>query len=227
MIRRTQILLAGLLAVSAVASGAQTAAAETLALRGNQRWVQIASRQILDEAIAIARQYDDQDSRVVKAKNGWYAVVIGPYSSSELSAFRDDYEGEMPLPDDAYLARGTGYVATVWHGDPSAPASADTGVEHDYLSLYREAFNHYRNGEYDAALRAFVFGDIQASVHDAPALPRAKSAYYRAKIFLLRDNFDSAYKFFAIAKQLGGESNYAIAAQDLMDAIDEWRELQN
>ena len=58
--------LAGLIVAVAMAGGA--AAADDLALSGNDRWVAIASRHDLNEAIDFARSYSAQKSRVVRAQ---------------------------------------------------------------------------------------------------------------------------------------------------------------
>ena len=81
-------------------------------LRGNT-WLQIASRQDLNEAIAIAKQYGG--AKVVLSRNGWYAVVLGPYSFSDLAQVRASYQGKTSLPDDAYLTHGNYYTLMVWN----------------------------------------------------------------------------------------------------------------
>ena len=96
---------------------------ETLALSGNDRWVQIGSREDLTEAIDIARVYTAFELRVVRAQNGWFAVVLGPYAVSDIDNFRRSYSGPA-LPPDTYLVRGTGYVETVWL--PSSDAVAES-----------------------------------------------------------------------------------------------------
>ena len=55
-------------------------ASRSVKLSGDQRWVVLASRRDVDEAIGIARDYsgDFSSVRVVKANNGIYAVIIGP-----------------------------------------------------------------------------------------------------------------------------------------------------
>jgi len=101
---------------------AATPSANELALTGAERWVVIASRQILKEAIEIARRFSRHKSRVVLAENGWYAVILGPYRTSDIQSFRQSYDGPR-LPSDTLLARGTGYVETVW------PVSAGRSIK--------------------------------------------------------------------------------------------------
>lgn len=103
--------------------------AENLALSGNDRWVAIASRQNLDEAIGIAKTYSAQQSRVVKSQNGWFAILLGPYATDDIASFRQSYSGPL-LPPDAALTRGVGYLQTVW--PPSAfavPSVVDSAAD--------------------------------------------------------------------------------------------------
>ena len=74
-------VLAGLVVTVVMAAG--TATAENLALSGTDRWVAIASRQDLNEAISVAKTYAAQNSRVVRSQNGWFAVVLGPYATPD------------------------------------------------------------------------------------------------------------------------------------------------
>lgn len=115
---RTWRFVAGV--ILAVASS--TAKAENLALSGKDRWVTIASRQNLDEAIGIAKTYSAQKSRVVRSQNGWFAVLLGPFPKDDIASFRRGYDGPA-LPSDAVLTRGTGYIETVW--PPSAVPTPD------------------------------------------------------------------------------------------------------
>ncbi len=57
---------------------------------------------------------------MVRSKNGYYAVLLGPYATTDINSFKRDYRGQ-PLPPDAMLKIGTGYVETVW-----PPAAAGT-----------------------------------------------------------------------------------------------------
>ena len=108
-------VLTGLIAAVIVANTA--AIAENLELSSKDRWVTIASRQNLDEAIGIAKTYSAQKSRVVKSQNGWFAILLGPYATDDIASFRKGYSGP-PLPSDVVLTRGTGYIETLW--PPSA-----------------------------------------------------------------------------------------------------------
>ena len=82
-----------------------------LQLSSPNRWVQVASRRDLNDAIAIAQTFAAQKSRVVLSQNGWYAVVLGPYAAADIGSFRKTYAGPS-LPDDTWLTHGTGYLKT-------------------------------------------------------------------------------------------------------------------
>ena len=99
-----------------------TGRAESLLQTGNSRWIAIASRTDLDAAIQIATTYQGYKARVVQSENGMYAVVLGPYQTSSMDDFRASFGGP-PLPDDAYLAKGKNYSATVW---PTGEDDADS-----------------------------------------------------------------------------------------------------
>jgi S1-C subfamily serine protease len=93
---------------------ADSARAEQLNQPVGRWWVGVASTQDLDIAIGIARLYGSDQSRVVTAQNGWYAVVLGPVTSNSLDDYKANYKGWPQLPSDVLFSRGNGYVATVW-----------------------------------------------------------------------------------------------------------------
>jgi hypothetical protein len=139
-------LLAGLvLAVAMTGAAAGEDFAEHLALSGNDWWVAVASRQDLTEAISIANTYFAQRPRVVKAQNGWFAVILGPITTTDLTSFQRDYNGP-PLPPDAMLTRGTSYVETMW------PASGAAGPSQQ--QLYRQLLARLVGVPFGAILRA-------------------------------------------------------------------------
>ena len=90
--------------------------ASELQLTGSDNWVVVASRQDQQEALDVARSYGQQGSgvRVVRSKNGWFAVVLGPISVSSIEEARAKYAPRLIIPSDAYLSRGERYVATVF-----------------------------------------------------------------------------------------------------------------
>ena len=102
--RRTLSLL--LLLFLALHPGAADAGA--LELSGGRKWVVIASRPTLSEAVEVARDYGS--ARVVSSDNGWFAVVLGPVTARRIG----EVDLATPLPSDAYLARGANFIETVW-----------------------------------------------------------------------------------------------------------------
>ncbi len=93
-----------------------TPAAHSLKLSGDQRWVVLASRRDVDEAIGIARYYigDFPLVRVVKANNGLYAVIFGPEQTTNIRAFRERAKNARPIPADAFLSRGDSWTEEIW-----------------------------------------------------------------------------------------------------------------
>jgi hypothetical protein len=58
-------------------------AAASLEVRGTDRWVVLASRAESIDATDLARDFgrDVSGVRVVKAANGWHAVIVGPVAA--------------------------------------------------------------------------------------------------------------------------------------------------
>ena len=114
---RSWWLLAAVLLV--VGGGAQ---AGPFSLSGDARWIALASRQNLDEAIGVARahQWQFKDIRVMQAANGWYAVVAGPERVANPRAFKSNLLESGGVPPDLLFSKGDGYVAEVWKHAPVA-----------------------------------------------------------------------------------------------------------
>jgi hypothetical protein len=91
-------------------------AAGSLKLSGDQRWVVVASRREVDEAIGIARYYsgDVPSVRVVKANNGVYAIILGPEHTKTIQAFRERAKNLQSIPGDAFLSRGDNWAGEIW-----------------------------------------------------------------------------------------------------------------
>lgn len=103
------------------------AQAETLQLAGQQHWLAIASDKDKDVAIGIARrQYSLRDSvRVVFSKNGYFAVVAGPYQANSIQELKknDTKNSFDELPKDALLSYGSNYTETIWQ--PPSKSGSD------------------------------------------------------------------------------------------------------
>ncbi len=131
----------------------QTLAAQAgnLALGGSARWVVIASRPDIDEAIGVARhhRWRRPNVRVVRAANGWFAVVFGPEQVPDPRAFRQKLVREGSLPGDFIFSRGDSYVEQVW-APPAASPTPIASVKYD--------------GRRDALLR---LGDTTVTISNA------------------------------------------------------------
>lgn len=113
------------------------AQAETLALKGNMRWLALASSKDKDVAIGIARRsaYMANTVKVVSSKSGYYGIIIGPYAANSIKDVKkqdkDSRLGE--LPKDALLSKGDNYIDTIWQatdgGIGAVAYSIDKAVE--------------------------------------------------------------------------------------------------
>ncbi|MDR3463050.1 MAG: hypothetical protein P4L76_12125, partial [Beijerinckiaceae bacterium] len=119
---------------------------------GDKFWAVLASRQDADEAIAAARRHRDIGAIVVKAANGWFAAVSGPYAvaAGTGSKFLGGLAKDHAAPKDAYLTKGASFTNVVW----AAPAS-NVVATLDY------------DGEHEATLRKDGL-DIQLSRQPSP-----------------------------------------------------------
>ena len=90
--------------------------ADSFTLSGDARWVALASRQSLDEAIGVAHAYRWRfpTVRVMQATNGWYAIVAGPERIPNPRAYKEALVRTGEIPRDTIITRGQGYVAEVW-----------------------------------------------------------------------------------------------------------------
>ena len=111
------------------------ALAQTLAQKGDLRWIVLASRLDLNEAIGLARYYN---GKVVQANNGWYAIVKDPISVRDQNATRQALLKQNDYPSDFLFSRGDGYQRIVWQKDnpvlaegvfnKTKPVSVQSGV---------------------------------------------------------------------------------------------------
>lgn len=80
------------------------------------RWMQVASRQSLDEAIVVAREHEAKfpGVSIFRTQNGWFAIVIGAIRSSEAANMIELYVGRGWIPSDSVSTRGESFDAKVW-----------------------------------------------------------------------------------------------------------------
>lgn len=87
----------------------------------------LASRASAEEAIGIAEIYGWLDAlRVVRARNGAYAVVAGPLPAGEAERLRARLVAEGSIPPDAFLGEAGRLTQTVW--EPSDPGETKAFV---------------------------------------------------------------------------------------------------
>ena len=95
-----------------------TAQAEDLKFSGGRNWLTLASDKDINVAIGIARseQRELASVSVVRAANGYYAVLGGYYDVNTIAKFKSSKAGTTipTLPKDAYFSNGARYVETVW-----------------------------------------------------------------------------------------------------------------
>lgn len=116
-----RVVLAQAIAAIMLLAGSSLANAEVLRQNGAARWIVIAARADIDEAVTLAQYYANVlPVRVVRSQNGWFAVVAGPERSPDLNAMKARYG----LPSDTLLSQGERYVETVW-----APAKSLSAKE--------------------------------------------------------------------------------------------------
>ena len=152
--------------------------AQSLAQSGDNRWVVIASRQDIVESIGMAGGYVGQKARVVQSGNGWYAVVLGPYKAKTISQFLGAYSGP-DIPPDAYLARGSDFVKTVWRESDRWVLLASREDRDEAVLIARIYAGHQprvvqsQNGWYAVVLGPYEASDISSfrAGFDGPTIP--------------------------------------------------------
>lgn len=116
------IAAACLAAACLAAALALPASAQPLQQTGAMRWVVVASRQNLDEAIGIAKTYEE--AKVVQSVNGWYGVVTGPRAVTNPAALKSQLVKNENFPKDLVFSKGDNYTALVWQAQRIAPSAA-------------------------------------------------------------------------------------------------------
>lgn len=136
-------LIVPLLAVSSVIAG-------DLTLSGSARWIVLASRPDIDEAIGVARyhRWQHPSVRVMRSANGWFAVVFGPEQVANPRVVRERLTRAGDIPKDFIFSRGDSYIEQVW----SPPSPSLETVKYD--------------GKRDAIMR---LGDVAVQITSAAA----------------------------------------------------------
>lgn len=117
---------------SASASSPDSSSQGKSSLPNGFRWMQVASRQSLDEAIVVAREHGAKfpGVSIFRTQNGWFAIVIGAIQSTQAADMIELYVGRGWIPADSVSTRGESFGAKVWplgeKASAPAPAPAPT-----------------------------------------------------------------------------------------------------
>lgn len=89
-------------------------------------WVQVASRQSLDEAAAVARTIRQRNgnTNVFLYDNGWYAVTVGPFSPGRGRVALDAMVSAGEVPGDSLVTQGGRFSALQWGPEPRPRTTA-------------------------------------------------------------------------------------------------------
>lgn len=82
-----------------------------------EKWIVLASRESLADAVEFARRASSvrNDVRIFKAVNNWYTVLFGPITSDAAIGIKDELVAQGRIPTDAYVAGGRRFVEDVTH----------------------------------------------------------------------------------------------------------------
>jgi hypothetical protein len=85
-------------------------------LRPSERWVVVASRGDLNEAISIARDYKQTfpETRVFRSENGQYGVTIGQFDIDQNPGLIIELVQSSRIPKDSYSTPGKRFVGIAW-----------------------------------------------------------------------------------------------------------------
>lgn len=87
-------------------------------LRGNLRWLVVASRPSYDQAVDYAQRFSGLIAPcvVVESQNGWYAVLAGVLDMPKAELNIENLKGVRLIPQDSYLSTGRNFHTIVWSG---------------------------------------------------------------------------------------------------------------
>lgn len=117
-------------ALLGLAAGQAIAAEPVPPLKPGERWLTVASTRDIDTAKGIADYYAWKGARVMASKDGWLAVVLGPFKAASLADVTAAEKNLTDdLPKDALLSSGKNYREQVW---VKAPDDGAGGPLSDY-----------------------------------------------------------------------------------------------
>lgn len=100
-------------------TSAVTKSSSNLLTPDNNQWIQIASRQDLDEAIQFAKQYSGSIKliSVLSTTSGWYVVAIGPMPKAKIFDEIKSLAESGEIPVDSIRTGGTTYTSIEWQSN--------------------------------------------------------------------------------------------------------------
>ncbi|TNC50207.1 peptidoglycan-binding protein [Rubellimicrobium rubrum] len=108
--------------------------AGSLAAQDGQVWIQVEMLPTLGRAQLSAEGYSEQipdDVGGFYMGSGWYAVTLGPYTSEEARAVRDNLIAEGVIPSDSVISDGAQFQQQFW---PVASAGATVGASSENVT---------------------------------------------------------------------------------------------
>jgi hypothetical protein len=85
-------------------------------VKNSERWIIVASRSDLRDAISVAQEYKRvfPDTMVMRSENGQYGVVIGRLDIGQNPSVLIDLVEANKIPKDAYLAPARRFSEVAW-----------------------------------------------------------------------------------------------------------------
>jgi hypothetical protein len=106
-------------------------------------WIQLYSRSLLSEVVSLGEIYKKQLSNVAvfRYANGWYVLVLGPFTAGTAAPIRDHLIRISAIPSDSVVTPGDGFVNLMWGDHPKpAPASSQEQASQRTVKAVREFF---------------------------------------------------------------------------------------
>ena len=106
---------------------------------GDSHWIQLYSRSTFAEATMLAAEATTKVAdpiSVFEYRNGWFVVVLGPYTESDARLRLSELAAVDALPQDSAVSDGRGHVELVWHDDGQGRSTwAGRGACHRFRGL--------------------------------------------------------------------------------------------
>lgn len=116
-------------------------------------WIQIYSRESLNEAIELGMAYQREfpGTFVFRYDNGWYVIALGPYPPGAARREKDRLVAGRRIPRDSLVNRGERFLELVWGAAPENPAvSARPPSEAVALAAAEDYFDTWSGSNGDA-----------------------------------------------------------------------------